>query len=132
MACRGCFPDQLNFAVRATTRPFGIISLGTAEMLPGSVRPGLPADAGQPAVARAFLDFIAGQWCHCPAPPGGSRLLVWTSGNGSRPGTWLGVGRSCGSPAIPGPAQIAELEATRKRMRDERNAGSCESADDAE
>ncbi|MBV9447649.1 MAG: recombinase family protein [Streptosporangiaceae bacterium] len=77
---------------------------------------GIPASAGckpAPAIGVAALDAQVGEWFLARYGMASVMRKVYDPGTGHT-------------------AQIAELEATRKRLRDDRNAGLYDSADDAE
>jgi hypothetical protein len=77
---------------------------------------GIPASANcrpAPAIGVTMLDAQAGEWFLARYGAGDVMRKIYDPGTGHA-------------------AQIAELEATRKRLRDDRNAGLYDSADDAE
>jgi DNA invertase Pin-like site-specific DNA recombinase len=77
---------------------------------------GIPASAGckpAPAIGVAALDAQAGEWFLARYGAGDVMRRVYDPGTGHA-------------------AEIAELEATRRRLRDDRNAGLYDSCDDAE
>ena len=77
---------------------------------------GIPASAGckpAPTMGITELDAYAGAWFLARYGAGDVMRKIYDPGTGHA-------------------AQIAELEATRKRLRDDRNAGLYDSADDAE